>query len=174
MAAVGFVILTQIGRTQGPLLVVTAYVILSLGLSPVFTMATDLIVGTAPPERAGMAAALSETSTEFGGALGIAILGSLVTTVYRGLMASWVPVDVSSTAAQNARDTLGAAAAVAASLSERTGAPLLETARAAFTEAVVLTAMVSALLTIVAAIVTATMLRAPGSQSLSVATDHRS
>ena len=62
VAAAGFVILTQIGRTQGPSIVVTAYVILSLGLSPVFTMATDLIVGTAPPERAGMAAALSETN----------------------------------------------------------------------------------------------------------------
>jgi DHA2 family multidrug resistance protein-like MFS transporter len=167
VAATGFVILTQIGRTQGPSVVVTAYVILSLGLAPVFTMATDLIVGTAPSERAGMAAALSETSTEFGGALGIAILGSLVTTVYRSMMASMVPVDVPSTAAETARDTLGAAAAVAARLSERTGSALLESARAAFTEAVVLTAMVSAALAIAAAIVTATMLRAAGSQSSS-------
>ena len=93
VAAAGFVVLTQIGRTQGPAVVVTAYVILSLGLSPVFTMATDLIVGTAPPKRAGMAAALSETSTEFGGALGIAILGSLVTSVYRSMMTSTVPRD---------------------------------------------------------------------------------
>ena len=167
VAAAGFVILTQIGRTQGPSVVVTAYVILSLGLSPVFTMATDLIVGTAPPERAGMAAALSETSTEFGGALGIAILGSLVTTVYRSMMASWVPLDVPSAAAETARDTLGAAAAVAASSSERTAAALLETARAAFTEAVVLTAMVSAALAIVATIVTATVLRAADSPSSS-------
>jgi MFS transporter, DHA2 family, multidrug resistance protein len=167
VAAVGFGILTQIGRTQDPAVVVTAYVILSLGLSPVFTMATDLVVGTAPPERAGMAAALSETSTELGGALGIAVLGSLVTTVYRSLMAGRVPVDVSSSGAESAGDTLGAAAAVAAGLSERTGAALLQAARAAFTEAVVLTAMVSAALAIAAAIITATMLRAAGSQSSS-------
>ena len=42
---------------------------------------TDLIVGSAPPERAGAAAAISETSSEFGGALGIAVLGSVVTAV---------------------------------------------------------------------------------------------
>src|SRR5262245_46694456 len=56
VAAAGFLLLTRIGASHSPGIVVTAYVILSLGLSPVFTMATDLTVGTAPPERAGMAA----------------------------------------------------------------------------------------------------------------------
>jgi MFS transporter, DHA2 family, multidrug resistance protein len=125
----------------------------------VFTMATDVIVGLAPPERAGMAAALSETSTEFGGALGIAVLGSIVTAVYRSAMASATQTGVPSAAADAARDTLGAAAAIAASLPERTGAALLAAAREAFTDAVVLTANLSAVLVIVAAIVTAVGLR---------------
>jgi DHA2 family multidrug resistance protein-like MFS transporter len=112
-----------------------------------------------------MAAALSETSTEFGGALGIAILGSLVTAVYRSVMASMVPANVASTAAETARDTLGGAAAVAASLPDRTGTALLEATRGAFTEAVGLTAMVSAALAIMAAIVTATVLRGDRSAS---------
>jgi DHA2 family multidrug resistance protein-like MFS transporter len=169
VAAAGFIVLTQIGRSDGPAAVVTAYVVLSLGLSPVFTMAADVIVGTAPPERAGMAAALSETSAELGGALGIAILGSVVTAVYRSVMASAVPVDVPPAAAETARDTLGGAAAAAATLSERTGAALLDAAREAFTQAVVLTAMVSAVLAILAAIVTATVLHDDGSQTSSVA-----
>ena len=155
VAAAGFAVLTQIGRSRGPSVVVSAYVILSLGLAPVFTMATDVIVGLAPPERAGMAAALSETSTEFGGALGIAILGSIVTAVYRTVMASAMPMGVPSVVADAARDTLGAAAAIAASLPERTGAALLAVARGAFTDAVVLTATVSAVLVIAAALVTA-------------------
>jgi MFS transporter, DHA2 family, multidrug resistance protein len=159
VAAAGFAILTQIGGSDGPLVVVSAYVILSLGLAPVFTMATDVIVGLARPERAGMAAALSETSTEFGGALGIAILGSIVTAVYRSVMASAMPMGVPSAVADAARDTLGAAAAIAGSLPERTGAALLGAAREAFTEAVVLTATMSAALVIGAAIVTATLLR---------------
>lgn len=159
VAATGFAVLTQIERSDGPTIVVSAYVILSLGLAPVFTMAADVIVGLVPPERAGMAAALSETSTEFGGALGIAILGSIVTAVYRSVMASAMPISVPSAAAEAARDTLGAATTVAASLPERTGATLLAAAREAFTDAVVLTATVSAALVIVAAIVTAVVLR---------------
>ena len=53
------------------------------GSSPVIVLATDLVVGSAPVERAGAASAISETSAELGGALGIAILGSIGTAVYR-------------------------------------------------------------------------------------------
>ena len=67
----------------GLAVVLVATVTLSLGLAPVFTLATDLVVGAAPPERAGVAAAISETGSEFGGAMGIAILGSIGTAVYR-------------------------------------------------------------------------------------------
>ena len=44
------------------------------------------VVGAAPPERAGAASAISETSAEFGGALGIAVFGSIGVAVYRGAM----------------------------------------------------------------------------------------
>jgi DHA2 family multidrug resistance protein-like MFS transporter len=167
LAAVGFAVLTQIGRSHGPAVVVTGYVILSLGLAPVFTMATDLIVGTAPRERAGMASGLSETSTEFGGALGIAVLGSLVTAIYRNQMTSAMPAGVPSAAAETARDTLGGAAAMAASLPAQPGAVLLEAARHAFTEAVVLTAAFSTLLALGAAIATVVVLRDAGVRTAS-------
>jgi DHA2 family multidrug resistance protein-like MFS transporter len=74
-------------------------------------------------------------------------------------MSAVVPVDVPSAAVETGRDTIGGAAAAAASLPERTGGALLESARGAFTEAVVLSAVVSAALAITAAIVTATVLR---------------
>ena len=64
-------------------LIVVASIVISLGLAPVITLATELIVGSAPPEQAGAATGMSETSGELGGALGIAILGSLGTAVYR-------------------------------------------------------------------------------------------
>jgi MFS transporter, DHA2 family, multidrug resistance protein len=162
LAAIGFAVLTQIGGSRGPVIVVTGYVILSLGLAPIFTMAADVIVGTAPPERAGTASGLSETSAEFGGALGIAVLGSLVAVIYRGLMTSTVLDDVPSRVAETARDTLGGAAAMAGNLPPQTGAALFEAARQAFTEAVVVTAAVSAALVVTAAIVTAVALRDAG------------
>ena len=56
----------------------------SLGLIQVITLAADLMVGSVPPERAGVASGLNETSADFGGALGIAVLGSIGTAIYRG------------------------------------------------------------------------------------------
>jgi MFS transporter, DHA2 family, multidrug resistance protein len=69
---------------------VVGSVVFSLALAPVDTLATDLTVGAAPPERAGAASALAETSAEFGGALGIAILGVIGTAVYRSQVAAAV------------------------------------------------------------------------------------
>jgi MFS transporter, DHA2 family, multidrug resistance protein len=170
VAAIGFAVLTQVGGSSALAAVVTGYVILSLGLAPVFTLATDLIVATAPPERAGSASGLSETSAELGGALGIAVLGSLVTVIYRSLMAS-LPADVPHAVAQIARDTLGGAVTIVGRLPTQTGAALLETAREAFTRGVVIAVAVSAALAAVAAIMTVTLLRGAGAAQSRVAED---
>jgi DHA2 family multidrug resistance protein-like MFS transporter len=168
VAAIGFCVLTQIERPYALAIVVIGYVILSLGLAPVFTLATDLMIGAAPPERAGAASGLSETSSELGGALGIAVLGSLVTVIYRSLMAS-VPPDVPHTMAQAARDTLGAAVTIVEDLPVQTGAALLDTARSAFSEGVFVAVIASAVLAAAAAIVTAALLRRTGSARPAVA-----
>ncbi len=161
LAAIGFAVLNQIGGSHSLALVVTGYIILSLGLAPVFTLATDMIIGAAPAERAGSASGLSETSAELGGALGIAVLGSLVTVLYRSQMTS-LPADVPYAVAQIARDTLGGAATIAGDLPSQTGAALLEAARGAFTQAVVTAAAVCAALAAAAAILTVVILRNAG------------
>ena len=84
LAAAGFVLLAQVSGEDGLATVVSGSVVFALGLAPVYTLAADIMVGAAPPERAGAAAGISETSSEFGGALGIAILGAIGTAVYRG------------------------------------------------------------------------------------------
>jgi DHA2 family multidrug resistance protein-like MFS transporter len=80
VAVAGYLLLTQ-ADGSGVALVVIASVVFGLGEAPVFTVTNDLILGAAPPERAGTAAAISETSSELGGALGIAILGSIGTAL---------------------------------------------------------------------------------------------
>jgi predicted MFS family arabinose efflux permease len=75
MAAIGLLVLTQVGATGGLAPLVLASLVISLGLAPVLTITTDLIAGSAPPEQAGAASGISETGAELGGALGIAILG---------------------------------------------------------------------------------------------------
>ncbi len=158
IAAVGFVVLTQVGGTSGLAVIVTSTVVFSLGLSPVFTLANDLIIGAVPPEGAGAAAGISETCSEFGGALGIAILGSIGTAIYRGAMADSVLDGLPSEAAESARDTLGGALAAAGPLGEL-GTTLLKTARNAFTSGLQVTAIASALVVTGMAVLVVLVLR---------------
>jgi MFS transporter, DHA2 family, multidrug resistance protein len=165
LAAVGFVLLTQVDAASGLAVLVTGSVVFSLGLAPVFTLAADLAIGAAPPARAGAASAISETSSEFGGALGIAILGSVATAVYRGQVTDAVPAGVPPEAAAAAQDTLGGVVAVAGQLPGRLGAELLDAARQAFTQGLQLTFAVSAAVAVGGAILVVSLLRHVGASS---------
>jgi MFS transporter, DHA2 family, multidrug resistance protein len=158
LAAVGFGLLTQLDGT-GLAVLVAGSVAFSLGLAPMTTLATDLMVGTTPPERAGAASGISETSSEFGGALGIAILGVIGAAIYRGQVADTVPAAVPSQAAAAARDTLGGAVAAADQLPGQLDAALLDTAREAFTQGLRLSFAISVAAAVGIAILVAVLLR---------------
>ena len=165
LAAVGFGVLAQAdgaggaGGAGGLEVIVIGSIIYSLGFSPVVILATDLIVGSAPVERAGAASAISETSSELGGALGIAVLGSIGVAVYRGMMATGIPLGVPPDAAEVARATLGGAVSVARQLPDPLRAELLGTARDAFAHAFQITAVISAVLALTMAVIAAILLR---------------
>lgn len=162
MAAVGFAMLTQVSRDGGLPLLVGAFIIVSIGISATMTITTDLIVGVAPPERAGAASAISETSSELGLALGIATIGSIGTAVYRRDMADAIPASVPPEAADAARDTLGSALAVGARLPGQIGAELIELARAAFSHALQMSVVAAAVLvTLLAVVVMVTLKHIP-------------
>jgi DHA2 family multidrug resistance protein-like MFS transporter len=159
LGAAGFALVTQVTSTSGLALLVTGSVAFSVGLAPLTTLATDLMLGAAPPERAGAASAIAETTSELGGALGIAVLGSLGTAVYRGQMAEDLPAGIPSGAAEVARDTLGGALTVAEQLPTQLGAALLEAARVAFTSGMRLAFVAATVLTVGIAVLVATVLR---------------
>jgi MFS transporter, DHA2 family, multidrug resistance protein len=133
LGAAGFALLTQVGASSGLAWLVGGSVLFSVGLAPLTTLSTDLMIGVAPADRAGAASAVAETTSEFGGALGIAVLGSIGTAVYRGQVGETLPAGVPPAAADTARDTLGGAVALAGQLPERLGAAVLDAAREAFT-----------------------------------------
>jgi DHA2 family multidrug resistance protein-like MFS transporter len=159
VATVGFALLTQVDGRSGLVILVSGTVVFSLGLAPVFTLTNDTVIGTAPPERAGAASAISETSSELGGALGIAILGSIGAALYRSAMADAIPRGVPPEAAEAARGTLGGAVSAAMHLPDQLGAALLGAAREAFTQGLQLTALVSSVTMVVTAILGAVVLR---------------
>jgi len=158
-AAIGFGVLTQVETDSGLAILVTGSVVFSVGLAPMTTLATDLMVGNAPAERAGAVAAIAETSSEFGGALGIAVMGSVGTAIYRYQMAEAPLTGLSPSATDAARSTLGGAVSIAAGLPQLRGAELLNAAREGFVSAFQVTATLSAIIVIATAVMAVACLR---------------
>jgi len=144
LGSVGLVMLTQVPATDGLVPLVAASVVISLGLAPVFGLTTELIVGSAPEERSGAASGISETGAELGGALGIALLGSIGVAIYRGGLANSLPGGVPAQAANAASETLGGAVGVAGTLPAGISDALLVAARAAFVDGMHVAAAIAA------------------------------
>jgi len=138
--------------TAGVSLCLAASVLVSLGLAPIFGLTTDLIVGSAPPERAGAASGMSETFFELGGSLGLALLGSLGIVIYRGQLAGLLPASIPAAAAAAARDTLGGARDIAATLPPDQGEVLLAAARQAFVAGMQAAALVCVVVAVIVAV----------------------
>jgi len=145
VASTGLLMVVQVGAVDGLATLIAASVVISVGMAPVFGLTTELVVGSAPPERAGAASGISQTGAELGGALGIAILGSIGVAVYRGSLGDWLTTAVPADVLAAARDTLGGAVAVSAELPYATGTALLAAARDAFVAGMHVTALIAAI-----------------------------
>jgi DHA2 family multidrug resistance protein-like MFS transporter len=165
LAALGFGLLTQAGATTGLAVLVTGSFVYSAGVAPALALSTDMIVAAAPPERAGAAAAIAETGSELGGALGIALLGVIGNTIYRSQAAGTFPAGVPPRAGQDGRETLADAVTAAGHLPGQLRAALLDAARQAFTHGLHAVAGISAAITIGLAIMDAVLLRRIGADS---------
>ncbi len=133
VAATGLVVLMGVSAESGVAVAVLGSVIISLGMGPVFGLTTELVVGSAPPAKAGAASGISETAAELGGALGIAVFGSVGVAIYRNGLDE-LPAGVTPAAADAARDTLGGAVAAAGDLPADVGSALLDLANVAFVD----------------------------------------
>ncbi|MBN0045489.1 MFS transporter [Streptomyces actuosus] len=127
LAAIGLAlaVLTTLDRSTGYPLLGAALLVVGVGAGFSFTVTADVILSSVPKEQAGAASAVSETAYELGAALGIAVLGSIVTGAYRAF-----PVPAGAPAA--AHESLGGAVEAAQGLSPRTAEALLSSAREAF------------------------------------------
>lgn len=141
-SVLGFLLLSQLGSLPFAWLMV-GYTLFCTGLAPIGALTTGLVMSAVPPNRAGVASGMSETSFEFGGALGIALLGSLVTALYRARIDPGLPPGLPAEAVAAARDTLGGAVGAARELGAD-GARLLAAARGAYTHTLEIAAWVCA------------------------------
>ncbi len=140
-------------------MLVIGLVILALGIAPPTVLSTSLILSSAPPEKAGAAGSLSETSGQLGLALGIALLGSLGTFVYRAFVTHALPATIPTAVSAAARDTLTNALATTSDLPVRLKDAVILTAREAFTDGLHAVAFAGALLLLSLAVIVMLTLR---------------
>ncbi|GGK14705.1 MFS transporter [Streptomyces camponoticapitis] len=163
LSAAGFFWLSQIRPESALWFCLTAAALYAGGLVAAMTLANELAIGAAPPERAGSAAAVLESGQELGGALGMAVLGSVGAAVYSRDMADALPAGVTAALpggeADAVRETLGGAAAAAARLPEETAAGVLTAARDAFTHGMGLASVGAAVVMVGAALFSFVLLR---------------
>ncbi|MBN9734156.1 MULTISPECIES: MFS transporter [unclassified Pseudonocardia] len=146
LVSVGLVAVAVAEGAAGYVWLALALVPVGLGVGLAQTLTTDAVVSAVPPRKAGAASAIAETALELGVATGIAILGSVVSLVYRAGLSLPAGLDPQQRAAVT--DSLASATSVL-----EPGSPVLDTARAAFTGAMQTTSLIAAAVTFAAAIV---------------------
>jgi DHA2 family multidrug resistance protein-like MFS transporter len=149
VSAIGFVLLARASVQGGFGLAVAGAAVFCLGLAPVTTLVVNVVLATAPAERAGAAAGLSESTTELGGALGIAVLGTIATAVYQRNLSVNALGALPASARGTARGSLGGAVSVAHQLGVRAASQLVREAQGAFASGVRVAALVSTVIVIV-------------------------
>lgn len=154
VAALGCVLLTFTDAVGGLPLLVAGFLLACVGVAPPTALGTELVINSVEPEKAGSAASVSETSNELGIALGLAVLGSIGTIVYRGAVT--VPAEVPT---EVAGESMAGATATAAELPGPLAAELLTSAREAFTAGLNTVATAGAVLFAAIAVVALVTLR---------------
>ena len=161
LSAAGYFLVAFGDHSQGPSLLLAALLVLCLGVGAAETISNDLILGAAPADKAGAAAAISETGYEVGSLLGTAILGSILTASYQGNLR--LPAGVSELAPAAATSQAGETLAGAVDLARMLPAPLAEAvtaaARTAFDSGVHVTASIALVLMSGACVLAAVVLR---------------
>ncbi|MCO1597523.1 MFS transporter [Micromonospora sp. RHAY321] len=157
LAALVYVAMTQVSVENGTWLLVTGFVLASLFGTASVGLGTGLVVGNAPPEKMGSAGSLAQLCLEFGGTLGLALLGTVATAVYRGTVD--VPGGVPADQAAVAGDSLAGAAVTAPDLPVDQAGALLASAQNAFVNGVQVMAIIGVVLYVLSGLLVISKLR---------------
>ncbi|WP_157085059.1 MFS transporter [Hydrogenophaga palleronii] len=165
VAASGFAVTSLLDGSHGLAALIVGMTLMGIGMAPVFTLGNDIVIGSAPPERAGAASALSETSSELSGALGIAVFGSMATGLYRAGMGGQLPAGLPSASVEQAA-TLGGALTLADSLPAPLAESLRLAARTTFVDGLQTATVLGTLIMVGSALMAWRMLRPPSGPGL--------
>lgn len=151
LSALAYLMVILGGEGSNAFLLMAAFAVLGTGIGMTETLSNDMVLAAVPASKAGAASAISETAYEIGSVLGVAVLGTILNTVYTARLA--VPATLTDAQAQLAGETLGGAHQIAATLNALDAQALKDSAALAFDHGVLLTSGIAAILSLVAAVV---------------------
>src|SRR5689334_19167943 len=155
--AASMVIFSQATTTSGYGLVAIVLVVIGIGMGLAMAPATDSIMGSLPPDKAGVGSAVNDTTREVGGALGVAVLGSITASSYRATVSASAVYKAAAAqspeAAAAIKDSVGGAAQVAARLPASAASAVTSTANEAFVHALNHTVIVGAVIALGGALI---------------------
>ncbi len=149
--ASGLVVASTATVSSGYPRVMIAMILMGTGMGLSVAPATESIMGSLPLHQAGVGSAVNDTSREVGGALGVAIVGSMLSSLYATNLNSKLPANVPTQVRDAADQSVGAALQVSEQLG-RVGAPLADAARESFVYAMSRASLVTAAVAVVGAV----------------------
>ncbi|WP_165970325.1 MFS transporter [Actinomadura sp. 6K520] len=153
IAAIGFALTVFLSPSSSPALIATSLALVALGAGVGLALSNDIIMSSVQPERAGQAAATSETAYELGTTLGTAVLGGVLVAWYTRVVSSEIDaIDLPGPLRERASSTMAEAQVVATEVDSGTGASVLEIAEAAFTEAITVAGLAGAVIMVLTAL----------------------
>lgn len=148
-----FVVIAGTTEGTGYWRVFNAILLMGFGMGFAMAPATEAVMGSLPPSKAGVGSAVNDTVRQVGGALGVAVLGSILNSVYADRLSGSAVAELPAPAADAAQDNVQSALAVAARLPAQAGEALASTAKSGFIDAMDTTVVVAAVVVAVGAVV---------------------
>ena len=176
VAAVGLIIASRLTAGASYPQVLTALVVLAVGMALVMPPATESIMGSLPLAKAGVGSAVNDTTRQVGGALGVAVLGSVMSSTYGPRVSDAISgLPVSSEQATAIHDQIGAAIRAAAEIGGEPGRKLADVASRGFADGMSTAFIIGAAALALGAVIVALFLpaRARDHERVAVAGDVR-
>nr|CEL14220.1 major facilitator superfamily MFS_1 [Kibdelosporangium sp. MJ126-NF4]CTQ88588.1 major facilitator superfamily MFS_1 [Kibdelosporangium sp. MJ126-NF4] len=157
--AIAFAWFTQLEPNSSPAVLIIGFAIMGLCEAPLLTLGTNLVVGSAPPEKAGQSSSMTQVANEAGASLGVAVMGSIGAAVYVAHLNDTAPSGVDTGALDAARENVASALTVAGDLPANVGLQLTDAAKSSFTSGMTTFATICVVILVVAAILVTALLR---------------
>ena len=143
LVATGFFIFSVLKASSPYLLIAVGLVIMATGMGFAMAPASTAIVSSLPMNKAGVASAVNDVTREVGGALGIAVMGTILTSRFTSAMSGHLPSGIPDSVREGATTSIAGALAIAEQVPKQYHSPIVDAAHASFTDGMRISFLVS-------------------------------